>query len=66
MIHIERAAWKEAGWVFGLSQLLILLVTLIGVAFFPPAKQALPMSCSASIDPCLHGGELRKLSLGAK
>lgn len=46
-------AWKEAGWVFALSRLVILLISYISVAFFPQAGQVAPLNCSATFGPCL-------------
>lgn len=49
-----RMAWKEAAWIFGLSRLVILLVSYLGIMVFPQAGQALPVNCFASFDPCLQ------------
>src|SRR5260221_13126762 len=48
-----KSAWKEAAWVFGLSRLLILLITYIGIVLFPINGQRSPTNCSASLRPCL-------------
>jgi hypothetical protein len=48
-----RTAWKEAAWIFGLSRLMILLVSYVGITVFPLAGQASPVKCSASLNPCL-------------
>jgi hypothetical protein len=48
-----KSAWKEAAWVFGLSRLLILLITYIGIVLFPLNGQSSPVNCSASLRPCL-------------
>src|SRR5260370_13936116 len=48
-----KSAWKEAAWVFGLSRLLILLITYIGIVMFPLNGRSSPTNCSASLDPCL-------------
>src|SRR5260221_10447355 len=48
-----KSAWKEAAWVFGLSRLLILLITYIGIVMFPLNGRSSPGNCSASLDPCL-------------
>ncbi|HKV03242.1 MAG TPA: mannosyltransferase family protein [Ktedonobacteraceae bacterium] len=48
-----KSACKEAGWVFGLSRLLILLITYIGIVLFPLNGQSSPVNCSVSLRPCL-------------
>ena len=48
----SRVAWKEAAWIFGLSRLVILLVSSIGIVLLPQAGQTLPDACRASFDPC--------------
>jgi hypothetical protein len=48
----SRVAWKEAAWIFGLSRLVILLVSSIGIVLLPQAGQPLPDACRASFDPC--------------
>jgi len=49
----RKIAWKEAGWVFALSRLIILLISVFSVAFFPQSGQVAPVNCSTSINPCL-------------
>jgi len=49
-----RVAWKEAGWVFGLSRLVILLVSYFGIVVFPPKGRSMPLDCSTSFDLCLR------------
>ena len=49
-----RSVWKEAAWVFGLSRLVIFLVSCFAVVVFPLAGQSLPVNCSAGLDPCIH------------
>ena len=49
----RKIAWKEAGWVFALSRLIILIISVFSVAFFPQSGQVAPVNCSASFDPCL-------------
>ena len=53
-MNAGRVAWKEAGWVFGLSRLVILLVSYFGLVVFPPKGQTMPLDCSTSFDPCLR------------
>lgn len=48
-----KSAMKQAAWVFGLSRLLILLITYIGIVLFPLNGQSSPVNCSASLRPCL-------------
>ncbi|MGZ3625286.1 MAG: mannosyltransferase family protein, partial [Ktedonobacteraceae bacterium] len=48
----SRVAWKEAAWIFGLSRLVILLMSSIGIVLLPQAGQTLPDACRASFDPC--------------
>src|SRR5260221_5028273 len=48
-----KSAWKEAAWVFGISRLLILLITYIGIVLFPINGQRSPVNCTASLRPCL-------------
>ena len=48
-----KSAWKEAAWVFGLSRLLILLITYIGIVLFSINGQRSPVNCTASLRPCL-------------
>jgi Mannosyltransferase (PIG-V) len=48
----SKAAWKEAAWIFGLSRLVILLVSSIGIVLLPQAGQTLPNACKVSFDPC--------------
>src|SRR2546423_916737 len=38
MILKQKAAWKEAAWVFGLSRLIILLISYRSVMLFPISK----------------------------
>src|SRR5579872_7413884 len=47
-------AWKEAGWVFALSRLIILIISVFTVAIFPQSGQVAPVNCSTSFDPCLR------------
>ena len=53
-IYQWRTAFREATWVFGLSRLMILLITYFGIVMFPAAGQNSPVNCSASLDPCLQ------------
>ncbi len=46
-------AWKEAGWVFLFSRLMILLITVFAVAMIPPSGQIASVNCAASTQPCL-------------
>ncbi len=48
-----RTAWKEAAWVFGLSRLIILIVTYITVSVLPQAGQAAPPGCARGFKSCL-------------
>ena len=48
-----RTGWKEAAWVFGLSRLIILIVTYITVSVLPQAGQAAPTACAGGIKSCL-------------
>lgn len=53
-----RPAWKEAAWIFGLSRLVILLVSYISVVmlpFFSPGQSLVGMAlnCSHQPGPCL-------------
>jgi len=48
----SKAAWKEAAWICGLSRLVILLVSSIGIVLLPQAGQTLPNACKVSFDPC--------------
>ncbi len=50
----SRIAWKEAAWIFGLSRLIILLISSIGIVTFPQAGQTLPIACTVSFDPCFQ------------
>ena len=50
----SRIAWKEAAWIFGLSRLVILLISSIGIVTFPQAGQTLPIACTVSFDPCFQ------------
>jgi hypothetical protein len=50
----SRIAWKEAAWIFGLSRLIILLISFFGIGIFPLAGQAAPVNCSVILDPCLQ------------
>src|ERR1700688_2979583 len=49
----RRTAWKEAGWIFALSRLVILVISSMAVAFFPQHGQVAPVNCAASLSPCL-------------
>ncbi|GAC1565500.1 MAG: hypothetical protein NVS3B14_03420 [Ktedonobacteraceae bacterium] len=51
----RQTAWKEAGWVFVLSRLAILLISYFSVTFFPQQGQVAPLNCTASLNPCLFG-----------
>jgi hypothetical protein len=53
MMQESRIAWKEAAWVFGLSRLIILLISYVGIAIFPPSRQTLPVNCAATLNSCL-------------
>ncbi len=53
-IYQWRTAFREAAWVFGLSRLIILLISYFGIVMFPVAGQNSPVKCSASFDPCLQ------------
>src|SRR5437588_2258120 len=53
-MKVVRVAWKEAGWVFGLSRLVILLVSYFGIVVFPPKGRSMPLDCSTSFDLCLR------------
>jgi hypothetical protein len=55
-IYQWRTAFREAARVFGLSRLIILLITYFGMVMFPVAGQNSPVNCSASLDPCLQVG----------
>ena len=50
----SRIAWKEVAWIFGLSRLIILLTSSIGIVTFPQAGQTLPNACTVSLDPCFQ------------
>ena len=47
------AAWKEAAWVFGLSRLVILLISALGIIFFPQHGQIASTNCFANPHACL-------------
>lgn len=53
-IYQWRTAFREATWVFGLSRVIILLISYFGIVMFPVAGQNSPVNCSASFDPCLQ------------
>jgi Mannosyltransferase (PIG-V) len=48
----SRVAWKEVAWIFGLSRLVIILVSSIGIVLFPQAQQIVPTACTVSFAPC--------------
>ena len=50
----SRIAWKEAAWIFGLSRLVILFISSIGIVLLPQAGQTLPNACTVSFDPCFQ------------
>jgi hypothetical protein len=47
-----RVACREAAWIFGLSRLVIIVVSSIGIVFFPQSGQTMPVACNVSFDPC--------------
>ena len=49
----RRTAWKEAAWVFVLSRLAIVLISVLGIVFFPQHGQIAPANCFASPGACL-------------
>ncbi|GCE11293.1 mannosyltransferase family protein [Tengunoibacter tsumagoiensis] len=51
---MQRNAWREAAWVFGLSRLALLLITFAGISNFPPLGQAAPRHCTPDLTPCLQ------------
>src|SRR5260370_8158149 len=53
-IYQWRTAFREAAWIFGLSRLIILLISYFGIVMFPVAGQNSPLKCSASFNPCLQ------------
>ena len=53
-MKIGRAAWKEAAWVFLLSRLVILLISTLGIVFFPQQGQVASANCFANPDACLR------------
>lgn len=48
-----RSALKEATWVFGLSRLIILLISYISVIQLPPLGQSTALNCAKTIGPCI-------------
>jgi hypothetical protein len=50
---IQKLAWKEAGWVFVLSRLVILVISYAGSARFPLNERPLPPTCSVDFMTCL-------------
>ena len=42
----QRIAWKEAAWIFVLSRLVIILITVIAVIRFPQAREAFARDCA--------------------
>ncbi len=52
-MSIQKIAWKEAGWVFVLSRLVILVISYIGSARFPINDHSPAPSCSVDFNTCL-------------
>src|ERR1700676_3767152 len=52
-MKIGRAAWKEAAWVFMLSRLVMLLISTLGIVFFPQQGQLASTNCFSHPAGCL-------------
>ncbi|MBX5456671.1 MAG: hypothetical protein IRZ31_07195 [Thermogemmatispora sp.] len=50
-----RSAWKEAAWVFGLSRLLLLLITYVGGVLLRPKNMASIPCANSELRFCLLG-----------
>lgn len=48
-----RAAWKEAAWAFGLSRLVILLISTLAIVFLPQHGQITTINCFTNPNTCL-------------
>jgi hypothetical protein len=53
MMPIQKVAWKEAGWVFALSRLVILVISYVGSARFPVNERPPVPTCSVDFMTCL-------------
>src|SRR5712691_2872882 len=53
LMKIGKPAWKEATWVFVLSRLVIVLISVTGMVFFPQHGQIAPANCFTSPGACL-------------
>ncbi len=51
---IQKTAWKEAGWVFALSRLVILVISYVGSARFPLNERSPAPTCSVDFMTCLQ------------
>ncbi len=60
-MRIDKAAWKEAAWVFLLSRLVIIVLTYVGSGRLPLAGQSGLHNCGLSLNDCflswLHYGK---------
>ncbi|GAC1368249.1 MAG: hypothetical protein PVSMB5_28900 [Ktedonobacteraceae bacterium] len=50
---IQKNAWQEAGWVFVLSRMVILVVSYVGSARFPLNERSPVPTCSVDFGTCL-------------
>ena len=50
---IQKIAWKEAGWVFVLSRLVILVISYVGSARFPLNERPPRPTCGVDFTTCL-------------
>ena len=52
-MSMQKIAWKEAGWVFMLSRLVILTISYVGSARFPINENSPAPGCSVDFNTCL-------------
>src|SRR6516225_5129191 len=50
---LQKSAWKEAAWIFALSRLAILFISLLGIIALPLAGQPRTPPCIAAPHTCL-------------
>jgi Gpi18-like mannosyltransferase len=50
---IQRIAWKEATWVFLLSRMTIICISILGTTFLPPEGLTRTPLCTSTLQVCL-------------
>ncbi len=50
---LQRCAWKDAAWIFGLSRLIIVFISFLGTVALPLAGQPRTPPCASTPQVCL-------------